>query len=186
MLQIHLNIRELSIKMKLGLAVVFGLLPLFCAAAKPKTAEKFEQFYEKFLSNSPLKLDDTTYERLTAAPRDYTVAVLLTALEARFGCQLCRDFQPEWDIVGKSWVRGDKKGDSRLILGTLDFADGRGAFQKVSRTCHHSTESCSPANILPQLMLQTAPVMMVFPPTTGPHAKLDAQAIRYDFTTGFV
>ncbi|KAL8855637.1 MAG: hypothetical protein Q9178_007726 [Gyalolechia marmorata] len=150
--------------MKLGLAVVFGLLPLFCAAAKPRTADKFEQFHEKFLSNPPLKLDDTTYERLTAAPRDYTVAVLLTALEARFGCQLCRDFQPEWDIVGKSWVRGDKKGDSRLILGTLDFADGRGTFQK--------------------LMLQTAPVMMVFPPTSGPHAKPDAQAIRYDFTTG--
>ncbi|KAL8846752.1 MAG: hypothetical protein Q9221_008178 [Calogaya cf. arnoldii] len=150
--------------MKLGIAIVFGLLPVFCAAAKAKTVGKFEQYHGKFSSNPPLKLDDTTYERLTAAPRDYTVAVLLTAIEARFGCQLCRDFQPEWDVVGKSWVRGDKKGDSRLILGTLDFADGRGTFQK--------------------LMLQTAPVMMLFPPTTGPHAKPDAQAIRYDFTTG--
>ncbi|KAL9640841.1 MAG: hypothetical protein Q9204_000551 [Flavoplaca sp. TL-2023a] len=150
--------------MKFSLAVVFGLFILLSAAAKTKTAGKFEQYHAKFLSNPPLKLDDATYERLTATPREYTVAVLLTALEARFGCQLCRDFQPEWDVVGKSWVKGDKKGDSRLILGTLDFANGRGTFQK--------------------LMLQTAPVMMLFPPTIGPHAKRDAQAIRYDFTTG--
>lgn len=129
--------------MKLGLAVFFGLLPVFCAAAKTKTAGKFEQHHGKFSSNPPLKLDDATYERLTAAPRDYTVAVLLTALEARFGCQLCRDFQPEWDVVGKSWVRGDKKGDSRLILGTLDFADGRGTFQKVCESCNSSTEDSS-------------------------------------------
>ncbi|KAL8886329.1 MAG: hypothetical protein Q9192_006503 [Flavoplaca navasiana] len=150
--------------MKLSLTVVSGLLTLLSAAANTKTAGKLEQYHAKFLSNPPLKLDDATYERLTATPREYTVAVLLTALEARFGCKLCRDFQPEWDVVGKSWVKGDKKGDSRLILGTLDFANGRGTFQK--------------------LMLQTAPVMMLFPPTIGPHAKRDAQAIRYDFTTG--
>ena len=129
--------------MKLGLAVIFSLLPVFCTAAKTKTAGKFEQYYGKFSSNPPLKLDDATYERLTAAPRDYTVAVLLTALEARFGCQLCRDFQPEWDVVGKSWVRGDRKGDSRLILGTLDFADGRGTFQKVRATYRSTAEGHS-------------------------------------------
>ncbi|KAL8772195.1 MAG: hypothetical protein Q9209_002630 [Squamulea sp. 1 TL-2023] len=150
--------------MRLSIVTIFGLLPLLCAAVKTKSIGSFEQFHRKFLSHPPLKLDDATYERLTAAPRDYTAAVLLTALESRFGCQLCREFQPEWDLVGKSWVRGDKKGDSRLIVGTLDFADGRGTFQK--------------------LMLQTAPIMMLFPPTTGPHAKPDAQAIRYDFTTG--
>lgn len=122
--------------MKFSLTLVFGLLTLLSAAAKTKTAGKFEQYHAKFLSNPPLKLDDATYERLTATPREYTVAVLLTALEARFGCQLCRDFQPEWDVVGKSWVKGDKKGDSRLILGTLDFANGRGTFQKVRQPYH--------------------------------------------------
>ncbi|KAL8729419.1 MAG: hypothetical protein Q9166_004749 [cf. Caloplaca sp. 2 TL-2023] len=155
--------------MKVSLAVAFGLLPLVSVPAKPQLAGKYEQFHAKFTSNPPLKLDDTTYERLTAGPRDYTVAVLLTALEARFGCQLCRDFQPEWDVVGKSWVRGDKKGNTRVLLGTLDFADGKGTFQKASR----------------DLMLQTAPILMLFPPTTGPKAKPDAQAIRYDFTMGF-
>ncbi|KAL8779873.1 MAG: hypothetical protein Q9213_006743 [Squamulea squamosa] len=150
--------------MRLGLVIISSLLQLLCAAVNTKSTGSFEQFHKKFLSNPPLKLDDTTYERLSAAPRDYSAVVLLTALESRFGCQLCRDFQPEWDLVGKSWVRGDKKGASHLIFGTLDFADGRGTFQK--------------------LMLQTAPIIMLFPPTTGPYGKPDAQAIRYDFTTG--
>lgn len=35
-----------------------------------------------------------------------------------------------------------------------------------------------------QLGLQTAPVLMFFPPTTGPHAVASAEPIRYDFTTG--
>lgn len=117
-------------------AVILGCsLPWFGMAAKAKTVDKFEQYHAKFTSGpSPLKLDDASYERLTAAPRDYSVAVLLTALEARFGCKLCRDFQPEWDVVGRSWIRGNKRGDTRLLLGTLDFADGKGTFQKV---CWH-------------------------------------------------
>ncbi|KAL8953531.1 MAG: hypothetical protein Q9222_000635 [Ikaeria aurantiellina] len=146
------------------LLLICGLLPLLCAAAKSKTAGKFEDYHRKSISNAPLKLDDASYELLTTAPRDYTVSILLTALEARFGCQLCRDFQPEWEVVGKSWTRGDKKGDSRLLLGTLDFAEGKSTFQK--------------------LMLQTAPVLMLFPPTTGPDATPDAQSVRYDFTMG--
>lgn len=35
-------------------------------------------------------------------------------------------------------------------------------------------------------MLQTVPILMLFPPTTGPMATADAQAIRYDFTMGSV
>ncbi|KAL8942102.1 MAG: hypothetical protein Q9211_001541 [Gyalolechia sp. 1 TL-2023] len=134
-------------------------------AAKAKTMDKFEQYHSKFISGlSPLKFDDTSYETLTATPRNYSVAVLLTALEARFGCQLCRDFQPEWDVVGRSWIRGNKKGDVRLLFGTLDFADGKGTFQK--------------------LMLQTAPILMLFPPSVGLEARSDAQPLRYDFTMG--
>ncbi|KAI4088304.1 MAG: hypothetical protein LQ344_006172 [Seirophora lacunosa] len=121
--------------MKISTAIVLGFLPFSCLAAKPRTDDKFPQHHAKFISASaPLKLDDALYEKLTATPRNYTLAVLLTALEARFGCQLCRDFQPEWDVVGKSWIRGDKKGSTRLLLGTLDFADGKGTFQKVPQS----------------------------------------------------
>ena len=35
-------------------------------------------------------------------------------------------------------------------------------------------------------MLQTAPIMLLFPPTIGTGAKTDGQPIRYDFTMGLV
>ncbi|CAD0040697.1 unnamed protein product [Aureobasidium pullulans] len=90
-------------------------------------------------------LDDNEYAKLTASPRDYGVAVLLTALEARFGCAICHEFQPEWDLLGKSWTKGDKKQESKLVFGTLDFVNGQRTFQS--------------------LMLTTAPVLLYFPPT---------------------
>jgi len=34
------------------------------------------------------------------------------------------------------------------------------------------------------MMLQTAPVLLLFPPTTGPGAKADTNPIRFDFTAG--
>ncbi|KAL2205590.1 OST3/OST6 family protein [Sarocladium strictum] len=133
-------------------------------AAKKAPGDRFNDFQAKALKTSPIKLSETTYKSITATPRDYSVAVLLTALDTRFGCQLCRDFQPEWDLLGKSWTKGDKKGQSRMLFGTLDFADGREVFMSLG--------------------LQTAPVLMLFHPTTGPHAVAGSDPIRYDFTSG--
>ncbi len=114
--------------------IILTSLPLFCLGAKRTPSNTFEAYHARSQSTAPLRLDDASYEELTTIPRNHSVVVLLTALEARFGCQLCRDFQPEWDLLGKSWAKGDKHGDSRILLGTLDFADGKGAFQKV---LHH-------------------------------------------------
>ncbi|KAF2268571.1 hypothetical protein CC78DRAFT_530015 [Lojkania enalia] len=141
-----------------------SLLPLTALAAKKPSGDRFNDFRTKSLSTGNLKLDDTVYTQLTKAPRDYAVAILLTALETRFGCTLCREFQPEWDLLSKSWIKGDKSGKSRLVFGTLDFVDGKNTFQS--------------------LMLQTAPVLLYFHPTIGPSAKIDAQPVRFDFTAG--
>ncbi|RDW91161.1 oligosaccharyl transferase [Coleophoma crateriformis] len=145
-------------------ALLLALLPAASLGAKKVATDKFQDFHLKALSSAPLKLADKSYDKLTASPRDYSVAVLLTALENRFGCQLCREFQPEWDLLAKSWTKGDKKGDSRLVYGTLDFMDGKGTFQSLG--------------------LQTAPVLLLFQPTTGPHAVADSGPLRYDFTNG--
>lgn len=117
--------------MRISLACLWAALPALCFAAKRSAKSGFEQYQSQFLSSPPLKLDDAVYDDLTRTPRNYSVVVLLTALEARFGCQLCRDFQPEWDLLARSWARGDKRGESRFVLGTLDFSDGKGTFQKV-------------------------------------------------------
>jgi hypothetical protein len=46
-----------------------------------------------------------------------------------------------------------------------------------------TSESASNANN-EKLQLQTAPVLLFFPPNVGANAKVDAQPIRYDFTSG--
>lgn len=117
--------------MKLSNILPLTPLPVLCFGARNQSIGTFENYHAKSLLSAPLRLDDASYDELTATPRNHSVVVLLTALEARFGCQLCRDFQPEWDLLGKSWAKGDRHGDSRILLGTLDFADGKGTFQKV-------------------------------------------------------
>jgi oligosaccharyltransferase complex subunit gamma len=113
-----------------------GVTSLFCLgalAAKAPAVDKFKTYHSRSLSSTPLDIDDSTYENLTSAPRDYSIAVLLTAAEAKFGCKLCRDFAPEWELVARSWNKGDKKGDSRVLFSTLDFSKGKNTFQKVCR-----------------------------------------------------
>lgn len=129
--------------MRILATLTVALLP-FRAFAANNAGGKFEDYHTRSVSWTPLKLDDSSYEDLTALPRDYSVVVLLTALEARFGCQLCRDFQPEWDLIGTSWNRGDRRGGSRVLYGTLDFADGKGTFQKVCDVLLGSTVSQGP------------------------------------------
>ncbi|RYP47021.1 hypothetical protein DL768_006881 [Monosporascus sp. mg162] len=144
-------------------------LPLLLSAALPFGAfaakkSVFEEYHTKALTSAPVKLSDSSYRKLTSAPRDYSVAVVLTALDQKFGCGLCHEFQPEWDLLARSWTKGDKQGDSRLILSTLDFSDGRDTFISLG--------------------LQTAPVLFLFQPTTGPHAVANPEPLRYDFTSG--
>jgi oligosaccharyltransferase complex subunit gamma len=119
--------------MKLLTLLTASLLPFTSLAAKKATTDRFSKYHSKALSaSSSVKLDDNSYTELTKAPRDYSVAVLLTALETRFGCGLCRDFQPEWELLSRSWTKGDKDGEGKLVFGTLDFGDGKATFQSVS------------------------------------------------------
>lgn len=119
--------------MKLLQLATAALLPFTALAAKksPKTSE--ERFNDAISKTQPIKLEDLSYERLTKAPRDFSVAVLLQAMDSRFNCVLCHDFQPEWELLARTWTKGDKKKESRLVFGTLDFLDGKSTFQSVWR-----------------------------------------------------
>lgn len=78
----------------------------------------------------PIALNDKTFEDLTTGPRNYTALVLLTALDPRFGCHLCKEFQPEYELLAKSWLRKHKDSNG-LFFANLDFSAGRTTFQKV-------------------------------------------------------
>ncbi len=118
--------------MRLLPTLLLTLLGSANAAKRVPPEERFQSYHAKALASSPIKLADASYRDLTSTPRDYTVAVLLTALDPRYGCQLCREFGPEWELLARSWTGGDKKGESRVVFGTLDFADGRDVFMSVS------------------------------------------------------
>ncbi len=113
--------------------LAFTALSLSAAvsAKKVATTSKFDTYFAAQASSSPFELDETSYNELTAAPRDYSLAVLLTARHPRYVCKICRDFDPEWSIVGRSWQKGDRNGKHRVLLSSLDFDQGRNIFMKV-------------------------------------------------------
>ncbi|CAK7267218.1 oligosaccharyl transferase subunit ost3/OST6 [Sporothrix epigloea] len=141
---------------------------LLCATGvvgKKAPVDTFASFQAKQLASAPVKIMDSGYQKLVSgSPRDYSSLILLTAMDARYGCQLCREFQPEFDLLARSWTKGDKAGDSRIVFATIDFNDGRETFTSLG--------------------LQTAPVLLLYPATAGPHAAASPDPIRYDFSNG--
>ena len=125
--------RGLLASMRVFNSLLWAILPIWCLAAKKgKKTSPFDYYQSQFLSSSgPLKFDDSIFDELTTTPRNYTVVTQLTALEQRFGCEVCRQFAPEWSLLAKSWAKGDRKGETRYVFGTLDFLEGKGTFQKV-------------------------------------------------------
>lgn len=151
--------RNSSSTMRFLNILALALVPLTALAAKkPASSSAFDTYRTRPF---PVELDEHSYETVTSIPRDYYSAVLLTARPAKYACVLCREFDPEWKILANSWQKGDKQGDSRLLFTTLDFDNGRNVFMK--------------------LQLQTAPILFLFPPTTGPNAVANGQPIRMDF-----
>ena len=118
-----------------------SLLGAGVLAATSDPATTCQDFHQKSLSSAPIKLDDASYKKVTGLPRDYTVAVLLTAMDSRYSCQMCRDFDPEWKLLSKSWAKGDKAGDSKTLFTVLDFNDGRETFMSVCTWLNHLVPS---------------------------------------------
>lgn len=155
---------------------------LFCLATSSLSTDPAADRFERYQSLSrlgPIDLGDSSYEDLISKPRDYHVAVILTATEARYGCILCRGFQSEWELIARSWNKGPKPEGLKLLFGTLDFSNGKGTFQKVRIVSSYMIQYYFTNG--EKLMLQTAPVVLVYPPTTGPFAKLDSTPLRFDF-----
>lgn len=102
------------------------------AAAAAKKLSQFTNIVSSSRSSRPglIDLTDNLYDDLTTGSRNFTAVVLLTALEARIGCNLCREFAPEFELLARSWNKAHKGGDG-LFFAELDFANARTTFQKV-------------------------------------------------------
>ena len=110
---------------------ILAILPCLLSISVNASTDVYRRYRDLAQTTNPVILDESSYEELTEAPRNHSVAVLLTARDARYGCQMCRQFQPEWELIARSWLKGDKAGHSKLVFGTLDFDNGKPVFQKV-------------------------------------------------------
>ncbi|EFE42195.1 hypothetical protein TRV_03037 [Trichophyton verrucosum HKI 0517] len=120
--------------MRLFSLILCAIWPIALAlGASSKAGDKYSKFKTASRSTGAVTLDDASYHELTAAPRDYHTVVLLTAMDSRFGCEICKMFQPEWELLSRTWSKA-KLGDSKLVFGTLDFLDGKGTFQQAPIT----------------------------------------------------
>ncbi|KAK6359796.1 oligosaccharyl transferase subunit ost3/OST6 [Orbilia brochopaga] len=145
---------------------LLSLLAAFSSLLSLSVAQKTHKYHTLVeLSSSgkgpkgTIVLTDNNYNDLTNAPRNYSAVVLFTAMDQRFGCTLCRDFQPEFDLIGSSWNKQHPNQDG-LFFGVLDFSNGKQTFQR--------------------LQMSTAPIMMLFPATTT-GSPADHVPLRYDF-----
>lgn len=111
--------------------LALAALSVTALAAKKVPTGTYEK-YSKLATSAPLELDEQSYVELSTAPRDYTAAILLTALDAKYACGICKEFDPEWSVIARSWHKGDKKGANRMLFGTLDFDKGRNIFIQVN------------------------------------------------------
>ncbi|KAJ6630819.1 oligosaccharyl transferase subunit OST3/OST6 family [Mycena sp. CBHHK59/15] len=112
-----------------------------------------------------IKLDAATFDLLTAPNRDWSASIEFTALDHRRRCAPCKEFNPSWLAVAKSWTKAPQADRDNHFFATLDFDDAQTVFQ--------------------QLSLASAPVVYVYPPTEGPRATGKSGPSKYDFSHGF-
>lgn len=99
-----------------------GLLwALFLSVCGAATSQELSSARAK--SKKPyVVLKNGNFERLLTGPRNFTVAVLLTATSSQIGCTLCSIFEPDFTAVASSWVQKHPKDDG-LYFAKADFAE---------------------------------------------------------------
>ena len=93
-------------------------------------------------SSNVIRLDENSFDQLIPTERNYTVVgilpfcsvadvqVTLTAMGGQYQCLLCREFDPEFAIVAKSWRKAHPDSDA-VFFAKLDLGEGRSVFVKV-------------------------------------------------------
>lgn len=115
--------------------------------AVPSTAQELTGRALKFhgiaaKNGGVVPLTSALYDELVAPAstsgsdqRDYSVSVILTALNPKFGCVPCRAFDKEHKEVAKQWWSKNKRNkatQAKHFFAVLDFEAGQDIFRRVS------------------------------------------------------
>ncbi|TDL27489.1 oligosaccharyl transferase subunit OST3/OST6 family [Rickenella mellea] len=135
------------------------LLPLVHSAPSP---------HEQLISlaaanNGVIKLDSRSWDLLTTSKRNWSATVQYTALDKNMKCTPCREFDPTFNTVAKTWMSVSKENRDQHFFATLDYKDGPDVFKKLS--------------------IVSAPVVSLYPAAQGPHRPASGKTdpFSYDF-----
>ena len=81
-----------------------------------------------------LELDESTYDRLLAAPRDFSVTVLYTALHPRYRCAACNLFKEPYEQVSLGWQK--KKSTRRHVFAKVEADRAMEVLKRVRGATH--------------------------------------------------
>jgi len=110
---------------------------------------------------SVIRMDGDKYRTyLRSVPRNYSVILMLTAMQPHRQCTVCSQAHDEFQIVANSW-RFSSQFSNKLFFAMVDFDEGPDVFQA--------------------LKLNSAPVFMHFPPKGKPkrHDNMDIHRIGF-------
>ncbi|KAG0364317.1 hypothetical protein BC939DRAFT_397441 [Gamsiella multidivaricata] len=163
-----LSTRTLLLALVIGLLAVLSSSSSFVADAQPQAAQDLQKKVQRLQAKAQknkgiIELDTNAFEEVMAKPRNYSMAVLFTAIGPEFQCVPCLNFDPEYKLVAAGWSRLPDK--SKVYFGVLDFKVGQAIFQKFG--------------------MNSAPSVLFFPPSDSISSQPSQD--RYDFSkNGFL
>jgi len=115
---------------------VFLLLFLICAATgaqKKKEAlnDKTQQLMDWSQKKPVIRMDGNKFRTYCrSSPRNYSIIVMLTALQAQRQCSVCRQASDEFQIVANSW-RYSNQFSNKLFFAMVDYDEGSDVFSSL-------------------------------------------------------
>lgn len=130
---------------------IFALVVFSTAVPKKKEVlleDRVAQLTDWNNKKSVIKFDGNKFRQyVKSTPRNYSIVVMLTALQPQRQCSICRQANDEYQIVANSW-RYSQQYSSKLFFTMVDYDDGSDVFNS--------------------LKINSAPVFIHFPPKGKP------------------
>lgn len=144
--------------------VLVAIASLQFVSSDSDLESKLRTLTEKNAKDAVIRLNHDEYKRLVrTAPRNYSIIVMLTALDQKRECEICSASYPEYETLAKSWkYSGNSEKKLFFTLIDVDYGNGMEVFR--------------------ELKLTHAPVVMHFPQKGKPKAKDTFEAQRAGYS----
>jgi oligosaccharyltransferase complex subunit gamma len=133
---------------------------------------------QKQSGNKVIEVTEDNFEVLLNGKRDYHMFLFLSSNSAQINCALCKEFKPEYDLVGNSWIIDHPYGLTEKELNQEAPIAPKDIF-------FLSAEFMKSKKLFQVFQLNNIPKVYYFPPTShpGPNNFL-SEFVDYQFYQG--